>query len=1117
MKTAKQSIDLEYKGTKKRLNLRTALISLCMFAFVGTSAQTGTVTVKLRNASVKELFSAIEKQTSYRFSYRDAEIKGKGNVSISATNRELKPLLEGELSKLGLKYAVSGNKIIVTSLAAASSAQPKKVTGKVVDANGEPVIGATVIEDGTSNGTVTDFDGNFSLNIPEGKFLTISYIGYKSQNMKAVSNKIMNIVLVEDSGLLDEVVVVGYGTQRKGNLTGSIANVKSDKLTTAPISNVTNMLAGQLPGLTVKQTSGIPGSDGASLKIRGYADSPLVIVDGIEGDLYSIDPTQIESITILKDGAASIYGARAGNGVILVTTKRGVDSKPIISLNTSYTVQGSTKIIESGSSGQRAEWAREAHLNAGLPESQVPYTEEQIQKFYEGTEPNYLNTDWFNAVMRKWAPQQNHNLSIRGGSDKIKYFGYAGFNKQETIIKTNGGDYTRFNVQSNVDAKVTDQISLTLDMMYTKEEQYLNGAGEGLGHWQLWEQLYNAEPRYPLSLPDPEKMSYAGISYGNPLFLTDTELGGYRSVDKDYFRITGALTYDVKKVKGLKLKALLHYNRYVQNFKQFKRQGDFYIYNSESGEYSLFRQSQDPTALALSAQFNFDLTQQYSIHYEKLFNEKHRLTALGLFESINYGSKNFSTQRSDFMTSVLDQIFAGNPSTAQNSGWEDEMGRVSWVARLNYGYKDKYLVETIFRADASAKFPKGKRWGYFPSVSLGWVMSEENFIKKLNFIDLLKLRLSYGQSGNDNVGSFKYLAGYAFDGSYIIGSNIMSGLYSTGLANPLLTWEKMSIYNGGVDFSLFNRKLYGTAEGFYRLREGIPGNRASSLPSSFGAELPQENLNSIDTRGFELTLGTTGKVGDFSYDISGNITWARSKWANYDEPVYEDPDQERLYKLTGNWIDRRIGYVSDGLFTSMEEIEQLDYIYKDLNGNSTLRPGDVKYKDLNGDKVLDWRDQTEIGSGTMPHWTYGLNTTFQYKGFDLSLLFQGAFDYTTYVYLEGAQSVLKFENRWTIEENNPNSLVPRPGGASTNELYSDYRNHDTSYLRLKNFTLGYEFPKPWLSKVGIERLRVYLAGTNLFTLSSLNKYGVDPEMPEGTPSYYYPQQRTLSVGLNLSF
>ena len=307
MKTAKQSIDLEYKGTKKRLNLRTALISLCMFAFVGTSAQTGTVTVKLRNASVKELFSAIEKQTSYRFSYRDAEIKGKGNVTISATNRELKQLLEGELSKLGLKYAVSGNKIIVTPAAVAPSAQPKKVTGKVVDANGEPVIGATIKEQGTANGTITDFDGNFTLDVTDNAMLEVSYIGYKSQELKAVAGKMLSVTLREDTEVLDEVVVVGYGTQRKGNLTGSIANVKSEKLTIAPINNVTNMLGGQLPGLIVKQTSGVPGSDGSSLKIRGYADNPLVIVDGVEGDLNNIDPTQIESITILKDGAASIY------------------------------------------------------------------------------------------------------------------------------------------------------------------------------------------------------------------------------------------------------------------------------------------------------------------------------------------------------------------------------------------------------------------------------------------------------------------------------------------------------------------------------------------------------------------------------------------------------------------------------------------------------------------------------------------------------------------------------------------------------------------------------------------------------------------------------------------
>ena len=469
------------------------------------------------------------------------------------------------------------------------------------------------------------------------------------------------------------------------------------------------------------------------------------------------------------------------------------------------------------------------------------------------------------------------------------------------------------------------------------------------------------------------------------------------------------------------------------------------------------------------------------------------------------------------MSTILDQLFAGNGTTSFNNGWESEMGRASWVGRINYSYMDKYLIETILRADASAKFPQNSRWGYFPSVSLGWVLSQESFMKSLKAIDNIKLRASYGESGNDNVGSFKYLAGYAFDGSYKIGDEIKSGLYAVGLANPILTWETMKIYNGGIDLSFFNRKLYGTVDAFYRVRDGIPGSRSVSLPSSFGAELPLENLNSIDTRGWELNLGTSGNFGNFMYDISGNLSWARSKWRKYDEPIYSDPDQERIYKREGRWTDVRYGYISDGLFTSQAEIEALDFTYKDLNGNSSLRPGDIKYVDLNGDKVLDWKDQKEIGKGTLPTWTYGFNMNFKYHGFDLSALFQGAFGYTTYIDLTKAASTLKYDNRWTEKENNPNSLVARPGGASTNKYYSDFNNHNTAYLRLKNLSIGYELPKGLVSKAGIQQLRIYIAGTNLFTLSSLHKYGVDPEVPEGSPAYYYPQQRTLSVGLNLSF
>lgn len=1104
----------------KIMKITLTLVFVSIFSmFAGNiHSQNARITFTKNNATLESVLNEIENQTDYLFII-NSNIDTHQKVSVRADDTPVSKVLDELFHDTEIHYTMEGSHIVLSNKPQpAILQQTRKITGRILDENGEPLIGVSVMLKGTSNGTITNIDGDYTLSgdITDKSVLEVTYIGMKKQEITVGNRTRINITMTSDNEMLDEVIVVGYGTQRKGNLTGSVSAIKSEKLTIAPIGNVTNALAGQLPGLIVKQTSGIPGSDGSTLRIRGF-DAPLVIVDGIEGDFNNIDASQIESISILKDGAASIYGARAGNGVILVTTKRGIDSKPVISLNTSFTLQGQTNVIKPGSSGQRAEWLREEHINKGLPMEQVPYTEEQIQKYYNGTDPNYLNSDWYDAVIRDWAPQQNHNLSIRGGSNKIKYYGYIGYNDQETIVKTGGGSYKRYNVQSNIDAKITDRLSFTLDMLLTKENQFFPTVGSGFGHSNFWSIIYDSDPRYPIYLPDRSKLSYGGLSYGNALFASNTNLGGYSDTDKNRIRANGGLIYEFKYVKGLKAKMSISYDTYNQNYKYFNKQGKFYSYNIDSDTYTFERASQDPTGVTEVFGRGYSLTQQYSLQYERLFKEKHRVSALALFETIDYNDKNVETGRTGFMSTILDQLFAGNGTTSFNNGWESEMGRASWVGRINYSYMDKYLIETILRADASAKFPQNSRWGYFPSVSLGWVLSQESFMKSLKAIDNIKLRASYGESGNDNVGSFKYLAGYAFDGSYKIGDEIKSGLYAVSLANPILTWETMKIYNGGIDLSFFNRKLYGTVDAFYRVRDGIPGSRSVSLPSSFGAELPLENLNSIDTRGWELNLGTSGNFGNFMYDISGNLSWARSKWRKYDEPIYSDPDQERIYKREGRWTDVRYGYISDGLFTSQAEIEALDFTYKDLNGNSSLRPGDIKYVDLNGDKVLDWKDQKEIGKGTLPTWTYGFNMNFKYHGFDLSALFQGAFGYTTYIDLTKAASTLKYDNRWTEKENNPNSLVARPGGASTNKYYSDFNNHNTAYLRLKNLSIGYELPKGLVSKAGIQQLRIYIAGTNLFTLSSLHKYGVDPEVPEGSPAYYYPQQRTLSVGLNLSF
>ncbi len=993
-------------------------------------------------------------------------------------------------------------------------AQMQNITGKVTDSAGEPLPGVTAVIKGTTAGTVTDIDGNYVLpNVSSESILVFSFVGMLTQEIVVGTQSIVSVTMVADAIGIEEVVAIGYGTQKKGNLTGSVAIVKSDKMTVAPMVSTANTLVGQLPGLTARQTSGMPGSDEAALRIRGFG-AALIIVDGIEGDLNSLDPSQIESVSILKDGAASIYGSRAGNGVILVTTKRGISQKPTITLNSSFTAQGVTKILHPASSGQIAEMEREQHIQSGGDPSTAPWTEEAIAKFYEGGDPGYLNTDWYDHTFRDWAPQMNHNLSIQGGSEKIKYYGYFGYVKQETMVKTNGGDYQRFNIQSNLDAEITDNLKMSIDLSVTYQNDDFPVRGMNNGG-PFWQDYYRTRPWYPATLPDPTKVPWGGIDVGSIATVSNIDLMGYtRSNDKNYRGIV-TFTYDFERVKGLQAKANLNYRNGDVYSKRFQKPITFWTYNTATEVYTASA-SFNESRLSESVNRGSTFTQQYSLNYNNTFAEKHRISALALFESIDYKSNYITASRTNLLTPLIDQMFIGSSTGMGNDGSASEMGRMSYVGRINYGFDNRYLVETIFRADASAKFPEEKRWGFFPSVSLGWVITEEGFMKNVNSIDNLKLRASYGQSGNDAVGNFQYLSGYQKRGSYLFDDGQKPGIYITGLANPNLTWETMTIYNGGLDYSFFNQKLYGSIDGFYRDRDGIPATRITSLPSTFGSSLPPENLNHLDDRGFELSIGTKGKAGDFSYDLSGNISWSRSKWIYYEEPIYTDPDQERISKRTGNWTDRVMGYVSDGLFSSQEEINALDFTYESLGGNSKLKPGDVKYKDLNNDKVLNWKDQEEIGQGSFPHWIYGINTLFQYKNFSLTTLFQGAFGYSTYVDVTTYQNKVMYDLRWTEENNNPDALVARLGGASSNGMYSDYRLKSASYIRLKTASLSYELPKTMLNKVGIEKTRIYFAGTNLFTISSLGTYRVDPEVESGS-LMVYPQQRTLSLGINMSF
>ncbi|MDR1155737.1 MAG: TonB-dependent receptor [Bacteroidales bacterium] len=1082
---------------------------------IDSYSQESRISVTATRMKLDQFFKAIEKQSSFMFFYVDSDIEGI-DVNVNVKEASVTAALNQALSKTGLVYEMHGRYITILPARLAGKEQGITIAGTVTDENGEAMPGVNVLVKGTTVGVVTGYDGKYSISIPDrAAVLVFSFMGYTAQEVIVGNRTGIDVVLNEDVREIDEVVVVGYGTQKKSTLTGSVASVKSEKLTVAPITNIMSTLGGQLPGLTTKQTSGWPGSDDSWLLIRGAAN-PLVIVDGVEAAFNHLDPSQVESMTILKDGSASIYGARAGNGVILVTTKRGVESKPTITLNSSLTMQGSTRIFPATNSGQRAEYANEQHRHQGLPEAQIPYAEDEIFDYYDGRNPNYPNADWFGETIRSWAPQQNHNVSVRGGSEKIKYYGYLGYNNQETIIRHDGGHYTRYNLQSNIDAKITDRLTASVDMSLIHRHQ-LTVADESNNHQYMWVSIYDSDPKYHVWLPDRSKLAYNGNYSANPIYNGSTVLRGYSDTRNTFLRANGSLSYDFKYIKGLKAKALVNYNYSLQWYKHMNKEADFYTYNYDSEVYTYVRKSDASTNLSRSSSVGSELTQQYSLSYTNKFNDIHDLTALVVFESVNTSASGFSTLRTGFTNTLIEEFPAGDATTATNDSQSNEMGRASWIGRINYSLMNRYLVEGILRADASARFDPDYRWGYFPSISVGWILSQEEFMDFLPALDNMKLRLSMGQSGYDNIGNFEYLNTYSVDMQYMFGNETLTGLYQTRIANPAFSWEKMTIYNAGLDFSFLHRMIYGTAEAFYRLRDGILGTRSRSIPSSFGQVLPTENLNSQDTRGFEVTLGSSGRAGDFSYDVSGNISWNRSQWIKYDEPEYEDEDQQRISGRSGRWTDVRYGYLADGLFTSQNEIDELTYVYDVLGSNSTLRMGDVKYRNLNDDDKLDWRDQTIIGSGSTPHWMYGANIYLRYKNVDLSALFQGAFGYTTNIALDPLRTQYGFEHRWTDENNDPHALVPRVGGSTTNGMTSDYNNHSTSYLRLKNLSLGYDFSSNLLRKANIEKLRIYLAGTNLLTFSSVGQYGVDPEMPEGSAHMYYPQQRTFSAGLNISF
>ena len=1004
------------------------------------------------------------------------------------------------------------------------------VNGKVTDVNGVPLPGASILEKGTNNGASSDFDGNFSISLQsENSVLVVSYVGYSSQEIIVGSQTNISVALKEDAAQLDEVVVVGYGIQKKVNLTGSVSTVKSEELAKVPVSNVSEALTGKAPGLFVQQTQGAPGADAPQISIRGFG-SPLVLVDGVRVSFNRMDPNEIESISVLKDAAAAIYGARAGNGVVLITTKRGKTGEPSISYSNNYTFQTPTVKPNFVSSWKRAELIREGELNNQLP---FTFTEEEVQLFKDGTDPDYPNEDWYAATLKKSSIMQQHTLSVSGGNEKAKYFLSAGFLSQEGLFRSGDLKFERYNVRSNVDVQVSKNLKASFDLGFRNELS--ESPSNNLTN--IWTSLKTALPNFSATLPDPTRAPFSGFLARSPAAQTFRSFTGFDDNVERYFFGRIGLNYTIPAIKGLELKFDFNYTANETFTKTLNTPFEVFSYNYASDEYQSFGLNGNNRLNEQTSRFT-RIYPLVSLNYNRTFGN-HDLGFLALGEGIDTEFTNLRGARIDLLSADIPYLFSGSTENIENNSGAIETGRVSYVGRLNYAYKNKYLFEATLRLDGSHKFPTDTRWGTFPSFSAGWRISQEPFIKdNFSFIDNLKIRGSYSQAGNDDVQAFKFLTGYEILTStsavYLFGDDLYRQIRNIGLPNPQITWLDNTTYNIGLDAS-FAKGLIGIeADVFYRLTENIFGQPLDAYPSTFGAILPELNLNSTIDRGFELVLNHKNRIGkDFKYQLSGSVSYARQKYKDYAEPEYTDPDDIRILKRSGNYVNRSIGYLSDGLFMSQEEIDNHP-IDQDQVGNTTLRPGDIKYIDLNGDNVINFRDQDEIGYGNFPDMTYGFNMQLDYKGFSLTALFQGASLFNNNISdvlrgpLQNDANAYEFQYkyRWQPDPNNPNVninpdarlpaiLGDLTGSNPNNRLNSDFWLQDGTFLRLRNLNIGYDFPGEVVNALGIKSFRVSLSGTNLFTWSKLGifKDALDPE--QTTTQKFYPPNKTISLGINV--
>lgn len=973
--------------------------------------------------------------------------------------------------------------------------QNQQIKGSVKDANGEALIGVSIMLKGATTGTITDLDGNFTLSAPENSTLLFSYIGYSSLEVKVTNKTKLDIVLHEDTQTLDEVIVVGYGVQKKANLTGSVASISADKLESRSVASVSAALAGQMPGVTIVQGSGAPGLQTGTITIRGKnsinAASPLVIVDGVPGSMNNIDPQDIQSLTVLKDAAsAAIYGVQAANGVILITTKQGkLNSKAVVKYSGSVSYTSPTAMFDFLGAGDYAMLTNEAVHNEN-PNAPLPYTDEDIQKYRDGSDPiGHPNTDWYDATFKKQAFEQMHNISISGGSKNTTFNTSVGYLSQDGFTDSN--TYSRYNLRSNINSKINKYITTGIN--------FSTNRGIRKDNWDSYAALRQysnrLSPTYSVYDKDGE-FAFDGLK--NPVALNGRT--GNRKVTTQQLNAIFHATVQI--LPELSVKGVYSIRYDDQNSEGFKKH---YTYG---GSTDGPREGYDN-----NSKWNA-YTTQFLVNYNKDFGD-HTVAGLLGFEQkediYKYTNASRKGGGNDELSESLNTLDA---SSQKNADGGNEIARRSYFGRIQYDYKDRYLFEANVRWDASSRFPDGQRWGCFPAFSAGWRVSEEAFVKdNFDWISNLKLRAGWGRTGNEEIRDiYPAIATYAYD-KYMFGNKLYSTTYESRYVNPILQWATVTNYELGVDAGFLNNTI-GFELSLYKKKTD---DMLLKLPVSglLGLSAPAQNAGTVENTGFDLSIYHSNQINkDLGYAVNLNIAYVKNEITNLSGTEGANPNNNRLWFLEGHSIGSYYGYKAIGFYNTEEELSSLPK----RTGKEKL--GDIKYADLNNDGKIDAANDRCVIGKDFPSWTGGVNLTTFYKDFDLSILLQGAFDvdgyYTgeaAYAFFNSGKVLDRHLDRWT--PTNHNASYPRITKSSQiNFSTSSFWLQNASYIRLKNISVGYNFPASIIEKIGVSKLKVYLSGENLLTLTDLE--GIDPEGSSGRGAYY-GNVKKVSLGLKVSF